>query len=210
MRHMDDHGAPFQRQPSPNLPPPHQQWPAQPFGAPWPPPQRPRRRWGLIAGIAAAVIVVALAVAGGVIATTRSVRQAEPVASPTVPATSASSAAPTTRTAAQAQDLTCQSIKLSIAAVGATPALPKGWTKDTPNIEALMGATRQGMIDAKKYIIVEPGTPENVAALVRAYADAQQALIDHAYVTTPFSELMQYTTRADTASAVAQAAACGK
>ena len=203
---MDDHGAPFQRQPSPNLPPPHQQWPAQPFGAPWPPPQRPRRRWGLIAGIAAAVVVV-LAVIGGVIATL-SATKAEPVASPTA-VTSASSAAPTTRTAAQAQDLTCQSIKLSIAVTNSAPTLPDGWTKDTPNIEALMKARRQGMIDAKRYIVVEPGTPENVATIVREYADAQQALIDHSYITVPIGEIVTYAGRVGTTGGAAYAAACG-
>lgn len=195
--------------------PDDQQWPAQPqLGAPWPPPQRPRRQ-GVIIGVIIAVTVVAVLIIAVAAIATHGTRQAAPVPT-TAPSAAASvttappSSVTPTRTAAQAQELTCTAVKLSIAAVGATPTLPKGWTKDTPNIEALMGATRQGMIDAKKYIVVEPGTPEDVALRVREYADAQQALIDHAYVTTPFSELMQYSTRADTASAVAQAAACGK
>ncbi|CAM3456395.1 hypothetical protein [Tsukamurella hominis] len=197
--------------PMPQHPPMYQQpYPAQPYmGAPMPP-QRPRRRIGLVIGIIAAVLLIIALTVIGTLVVTRSTTDTTPTAETTSAAAAPTTAAKPTLSAADAQGVTCVGVKLSISMINASPVLPQGWTQDTPNIAALMAARRQGMIDAKARIVVEPGTPESVATVVRAYADAEQALIDRAYITTPFGELMQYATRADTAGAAAYTAACGK
>lgn len=197
--------------PMPQHPPVYQQpYPAQPYmGAPMPP-QRPRRRIGLVIGIIAAVLLIIALTVIGTLVVTRSTTDAAPTAETTSAAAAPTTAAKPTLSAADAQGVTCVGVKMAIAMANAAPSLPSGWTPDTPNIAAMMAARRQAIVDAKARIVVEPGTPEGVATVVRNYADAQQALADHSYVTYPLSEILIYSSRADTASAAAYSVACGK
>ena len=197
--------------PMPQHPPVYQQpYPAQPYmGAPMPP-QRPRRRIGLVIGIIAAVLLIIALTVIGTLVVTRSTTDTTPTAETTTAVAAPTTAAKPTLSAADAQGVTCVGVKMAIAMANSAPSVPAGWTPDTPNITALMAARRQAMLDAAARIVVEPGTPENVASVVRAFASAEQAFADHLYVTFPLSEILRYSASADAASAAAYTAACGK
>jgi type II secretory pathway pseudopilin PulG len=148
---------------------------------PYYPPPKPARRWLPITIIVASIIIAAIIIATGAVTIAVIMNRGNNNTATTATTTGASSAA------AAADSSTCRAWPSTKAALDAIPALPKGWSWNTPNIDTYI-ANIKASVD-KELDLFEPEIadtdPPDVVTAARSYVSERhkelQKFVDHTY-----------------------------